>query len=310
MHRVNVLRQRRFLPNLSLLLAFDAVMRAGSVTGAAQELGLTQSTISRLIQSLEAQLTRQLFIRHKKRLTPTEAARRYFRDISGALDIIQRASMSVIANPDGGTLDLAVLPTFATRWLAPRLPGFLSQNPGISVNLATRFTTFSFDAEPFDAVIYYGSDDWPGALHLKLFDERWTACASDAFLSHHPIAGPEDLAGAELLQLESRPGAWADWFQGQGFARPEGAEGMMMDQFSMMIQAAISGLGVALLPDYLAQIEIHEGRLRPILRPAVPGHGAYWLAWPERKAGLRPLAVFRDWIGARMAQDDVHAPRE
>ena len=303
------LRQRRFLPNLSLLLAFDAVMRAGSVTGAAQELGLTQSTVSRLIQSLEAQLGLALFIRHKKRLIPTEAAGRYFRDISGALEIIQRASTSLIANPDGGTLDLAVLPTFATRWLAPRLPQFLSDHPGISINLTTRFRKFTFDAEPFDAVIYFGADDWPGAEYLKLFDERLTACAAPDFLAARTVADAADLAGAVLLQLQTRPGAWSDWFAGQNAPRPAGTSGMMMDQFSMMIQAAISGLGVALLPDYLAQIEISEGRLCPILRPAVPGRGAYWLAWPERKAGLKPLEAFRAWLAEQMARDGIHASR-
>lgn len=305
-----ILRPRRFLPNLSLLLAFDAVMRAGSVTGAAQDLGLTQSTVSRLLQSLEAQLGQPLFVRHKKRLAPTEAAERYFRDISGALDIIQRASMSLVANPDGGTLDLAVLPTFATRWLAPRLPDFLSQNPGISVNLTTRFRTFSFETEPFDAVIFFGRSDWPGAEHLKLFDERLTACASPQFLASHPVSRPEALADSVLLQLETRPGAWSDWFAGQGIAPPEGQHGMMMDQFSMMIQAAISGLGVALLPDYLARIEIAEGRLLPILRTAVPARGAYWLAWPGRKAGLKPLDAFRDWIADRMVADRLHAEGE
>ena len=302
-----ILRQRQFLPNLSLLLAFDAVMRRGSVTGAAQDLGLTQSTISRLIQSLEAQLGTALFIRHKKRLTPTEAAQRYFRDISGALDIIQRAGMSLIANPDGGTLDLAVLPTFATRWLAPRLPDFLSRNPGISINLTTRFTTFSFETESFDAVIFFGRDDWPGARHLKLFGERLTACVAPQFLADHPITQAGDLAGSILLQLATRPGAWADWFAGQQATQPEGLGSMVVDQFSMMIQVAISGLGVALLPDYLARIEIAEGRLAPILHPGVPGRGAYWLAWPDRKAGLKPLEAFRGWLAGRMAQDGVHA---
>lgn len=302
-----ILRQRRFLPNLSLLLAFDAVMRRGSVTGAAQDLGLTQSTISRLIQSLENQLGTALFIRHKKRLTPTEAAERYFRDISGALDIIGRAGMSLIANPDGGTLDLAVLPTFATRWLAPRLPDFLSQNPGVSVNLTTRFTTFSFETEPFDAVIFFGRDDWPGARHLKLFEERLTACVAPQVLAERPIAGTADLTGAVLLQLATRPDAWSDWFAGQAAGQPEHVGAMVVDQFSMMIQVAISGLGVALLPDYLARIEIAEGRLLPVLRQAVPGRGAYWLAWPDRKAGLKPLEAFRTWLAGRMAQDGVHA---
>ncbi|SIT05290.1 LysR family transcriptional regulator [Paracoccus saliphilus] len=297
------LRQRRFLPNLSLLMAFDAVMRNGSVTGAAQDLSLTQSTVSRLVQSLEAQLGQPLFIRHRKRLVPTEAAHRYFREISQALDQIQRSSMSLIANPDGGSLDLAVLPTFATRWLAPRLPAFLSANPGVSVNLATRFKSFSFDAERFDAVIYFGQDDWPGAVHVKLFDEQVTACASPEFLSRYPVTRAEDLDDLVLLQLETRLTAWADWFAGQGAEAPPIRNGMLMDQFSMMIQAAISGLGVALLPDYLAQIEIAEGRLQPILRPAVPGTGAYWLAWPAARQGLKPLEAFRGWITAQISNE-------
>lgn len=297
------MRQRRLLPNLSLLLAFDAVMRTGSVTAAAQDLGLTQSTVSRLLQSLEAQLGQVLFVRHKKRLTPTEAAQRYFRDVSAALDMIQRASTALIANPDGGSLDLAVLPTFATRWLAPRLPDFLSAHPGISINLTTRFRRFSFDEEPFDAMIFHGRDDWPGAGHLKLFDERLTACAAPHLLDRHPVTGAEDMAGMTLLQLATRPDAWRDWFRGQGAEPPLPLNGMMMDQFSMMIQAAISGLGVALLPDYLARTELAEGRLAPVLRQGVPGSGAYWLAWPAQKAGLKPLEAFRDWIAARMAPD-------
>lgn len=283
-------------------MAFDAVMRNGSVTGAAQDLSLTQSSVSRLIQSLEAQLGQPLFIRHRKRLIPTEIAHRYFRDVSRALDLIQRASMSLMTNPNGGSLDLAVLPTFATRWLAPRLPAFLSANPGVSVNLATRFTPFSFDAEPFDAVIYYGRDDWPGAEHVKLFDERLTACASPDFLQDHPIEHAEDLHGLVLLQLQTRLHAWSAWFEGQSAKQPRQINGMMMDQFSMMIQAAISGLGVALLPDYLARIEIAEGRLRPILKRAVPDTESYWLAWSRTKHDLAALAAFRGWITGEVAQ--------
>lgn len=295
------MRARRFLPNLSLLLAFDAVMRTGSVTAAAHDLSLTQSTVSRLIQTLETQLGQQLFLRQRKRLVPTDAARRYFGQISSALEIVQRASMSLIANPDGGTLTLAVLPTFGTRWLAPRLPDFLSANPGVSVNLATRFARFNFDAEPFDAMICFGHDDWPDARHLKLFDERMTACAAPDYLKNRPITGPADLHDRVLLQLETRSGAWPAWFAGQGAAAPARPDGMMMDQFSMMIQAAISGLGIALLPDYLARIEIAEHRLQPILRQAVTGPGAYWLVWPEGKDDLAALKAFRAWLTATLA---------
>ncbi|MBX2853591.1 MAG: LysR family transcriptional regulator, partial [Rhodobacteraceae bacterium] len=109
------MRQRRFLPSLNLLLAFEAVARHRSVTEAAKELHLSQSAVSRLIKNLEEQLGVELFVRQRKKLTPTATALAYQADLSRALDMIQRASMSLIANPEGGALSLAALPTFATR---------------------------------------------------------------------------------------------------------------------------------------------------------------------------------------------------
>ena len=286
---------RRFIPSLSQLLAFEAVFRNQSVTLAAREMNLTQSTVSRLVQNLEEQLGLALFVRHRKRLVPTDAAESYFRDVSKGLNIIQRAGMGLVANPAGGALSLAILPTFGTRWLGPRLGPFLQANPGITVNLATRVQRFAFHAEMFDAVIFFGQPDWPEAAHLKLFDEQLTACASPDSLARHPIRDGADMAGKPLLQLETRPTAWAAWFEGQGVA-PPATTGMLMDQFSMMIQAAIAGLGIALLPDYLARVEIAEGRLLPVLRTEVPGTGSYWLAWPETKDRHAPLRAFRQWL--------------
>ncbi|WP_420566811.1 LysR family transcriptional regulator [Thalassovita sp.] len=292
------MRPRRFLPSIRLLLAFDAVMRLGSVTAAASELNLTQSAVSRLILSLEQQLGKELFTRARRRLIPNTAAHGYHKHIARALDIVQRASMSVVANPDGGTLTLAVLPTFATRWLGPRLSDFLAQTPGVAVNLSTRIGRFDFADEAFDAAIFYGQPDWPGGQHLKLFDEQVTACVSPQFAQQYPMRSLSDLADVPKLQLESRPTVWADWFEGQGAPVPN-TEGMLMDQFSMMIQAAISGLGVALLPDYLTQTEITEGRLVPIFQQAVPVRGAYWLVWPEEKSQDAPLPAFRDWLSSQ-----------
>ncbi|WP_108263194.1 LysR family transcriptional regulator [Mangrovicoccus ximenensis] len=296
------MRPRRFLPSIRLLLALDAVVRHGSVTAAAAELNLTQSTVSRLILALEEQLGKDLFTRERRRLIPNAAAVSYQRDIARALDMVQRASMSVVANPKGGTLSLAVLPTFATRWLGPRLGQFFTEHPGIAVNISTRIGHFDFASEVFDASIYYGQGDWEGTYRLKLLDERVTACVSPEFAAAHPLRSLGDIGDLPMLHLESRPTVWADWFAGQG-GEPSGSGGMLMDQFSMMIQAAISGLGVALLPDYLAQIEISEGRLVPVLRPAVPVRGAYWLVWPKEKDSEAPLQAFRNWIEKQAGKD-------
>lgn len=294
------MRPRRFLPSISQLLAFEAVLRSRSTTAAARDLNLTQSTVSRLVQTLEEQLGCTLFIRQRKRLIPTEAALSYGADITRGLNLIQQASTALLVNPAGGALSLATLPTFGTRWLAPRVGGFLETHPGIALNFATRVPRFDFESEAFDAVIFFGAPDWPGARHQKLFDEQVTACASPAFLERHPIRRATDLDRLPLLQLETRLTAWDQWFAAHGH-RATRAGGMMMDQFSMMIQAAIQGLGVALLPDYLARTEVEEGRLCPILTPGVPGTGAYWLVWPEAKDRHGPLVAFRDWIAGQIA---------
>lgn len=289
------MRQRRFLPSAKLLLALDAVVRHGSVTAAAAELNLTQSTVSRLILALEEQLGRELFARERRRLVPNAAALNYQRKIARALDMIHRSSMSVVANPDGGTLSLAVPPTFASRWLGPRLGRFMGENPGILINMSTRIGRLDFEGEVFDAAIYCGLDDWEGVNSLKLFEENVTACVSSGFAKSHRLMCLDDLENLPMLQLESQPNVWADWFRGQG-GHPPAPSGMLMDQFSMMIQAAIAGLGIAILPDYLAQIEISEERLVPVLEEAVPLREAYWLVWPKRKEDDVPLRVFRSWL--------------
>jgi LysR family transcriptional regulator, glycine cleavage system transcriptional activator len=301
---VSSIRPRRFLPSVSLLSAFEAVLRSGSTAAAARDLDLTQSTVSRLVQNLEQQLGHPLFERHRQKLIPTEAALAYGRDVTRALDLIQRASMEFAANPGGGSLSLSILPAFGTRWLAPRLGDFLVGHPGITVNLATRLKRFNFAAESFDAAIHFGTDDWRDAGHMKLFDETLTACISPVLLEKHPIATAADLQALPLLQLETRPTAWRIWFAAQE-AAPPNITGMLFDQFATMTQAAIAGLGVALLPDFLADTEIREGRLVPLLKRSVPGSGAYWLVWPEARAMYPPLAAFRKWLGECLAENSV-----
>ncbi|MGQ3675872.1 LysR family transcriptional regulator [Xanthobacter sp. TB0139] len=304
-------RSRRFLPSVSLLNAFEAVLRTGSTAAAARELDLSQGAVSRLVQNLESQLGCVLFLRQRQRLVPTAAAQAYGRDISRALDLIQRASMELVANPGGGTLSLAILPALGTRWLAPRLGRFAERNPGISINLATRLRRFNFEVEGFDAAIHFGAADWRDAGHMKLFDERLTACIAPDLLRVHPVECVADMEGLALLQLETRTSAWATWFRAQGAwqsagqgggrtgARPArgGARGgMLFDQFAPMIQAAIAGLGVALLPEYLARPELEAGRLVPVLGGSVEGTGAYWLVWPVARADYPPLEIFRRWL--------------
>ncbi|GGW47317.1 LysR family transcriptional regulator [Gemmobacter lanyuensis] len=286
---------RRLLPSVSLLMAFESVIRTGSTLAAAHDLSLTQGAVSRLIQNLEAQLGVQLFRREGRRLVPTENALSYARDVAKAMDLISRASMRVRSAPGGGTLALSILPTFGTRWLAPRLPRFLAEHPGITINLGTRLRPFDFAEEGFDAAIHFGDPTWPDAGFAKLFDERMVACAAPGFLASHPISGPQDLIGLPLLQLETRPDAWAGWFAHHG-VRTAVPLGMLFDQFAPMIQSAIYGMGIALLPEFLAKAELADGRLVDAWGGAVPSQGSYYLVWPKSAETFPPLVAFRDWL--------------
>lgn len=286
---------RRLLPSISLLTAFESVVRTGSTQAAARDLNLTQGAVSRLIQNLEAQLAVQLFRRDGRRLIPTDAALAYAREVAKAMDLVSRASMRVRAPGSGGTLALSILPTFGTRWLAPRLPGFLAAHPGVTINLGTRLRPFDFSEEGFDAAIHFGAPTWPDAGFAKLFDERMVALAAPGFLASHPVRGPRDLVGLPLLQLETRPDAWGDWLAYHGVDATQPL-GMLFDQFAPMIQAAIYGVGVALLPEFLARAELADGRLVAAWGGAVPSRGSYYLVWPLSGAAHPPLIAFRNWL--------------
>jgi len=122
---------RRFLPSMTYLRAFEAAARAESFTAAAKELSLTQSAVSRQIRLLEETLGSPLFLRERQTVKLTVAGRAYAAEVRDALQRVAAATLEFRANPDGGALNLAILPTFGARWLAPRLSAFIAENPGV-----------------------------------------------------------------------------------------------------------------------------------------------------------------------------------
>ncbi len=298
-----MLSPRRFLPSLALLSAFEAAARTQSITAAARELSLTQSAVSRQIKALEGQLGVELFRRERQTIRLNGGGLAYAREIREALVKISTASINLRANPKGGTLTLAILPTFGTRWLAPRLPGFVARHPGVTLNLVTRLTRFDFTTEAVDAAIHFGAADWPDCGFAQLCTEEvWPFCAP-GYRDLHGFSSPEDLEAAPLLHLVSRPDYWERWFLSQNIA-PKTPHGMLFDQFATMTQATISGLGVALLPAFLFQDEIADGKLVPALDLPMQSPGAYHLCWPQAQADHPPLVAFRDWIVAEAAQQN------
>ncbi len=292
---MSINNQRRLLPSTSMLAAFDAASRTGSFTTAAHELNLTQGAISKQINALEDQLGVVLFERLHQTITLTETGKAYARDIQSALDAIRSASLRAMTSPKGGVLNLAVLPTFGTRWLMPRLPSFLKENPNITINFATKTAPFDFRTEDLHAAIHYGTSDWPNTHSTYLMGEEVVPVCSPAFLKENSLENADDLATTALLHISSRSAAWPDWFKTHNLSEPE-SEGMYFEQFMTAAQAAVAGMGAVLLPKFLVQRELDRGELVLIFDQPQKSEYGYFLVTPPERSDYTPVVAFREWL--------------
>lgn len=297
---------RRLLPSIPSLRAIEALDRLGSATAAAAELSLTQSAVSRQLQTLEDQLGVALIHRQGRGMSVTPEGRDYAAAIRQALQQITQASLKLTLNPSGGTVNLAILPTFGMRWLVPRLADFARNHPEVTINLATRLKPFNFATEAIDAAIHFGKPEWPNSDHMRLKSERVIAVCAPQLLPE-PLGDIRDMLRMPLLHIETRPDAWRHWFESHGLSTKT-VSGTVHDQFSTITQAALHGLGVALLPDYLAEQDLAAGRLTTVWGGATDSPGAYYLVWPFERSGDPALTKFRDWL-ADQAEDEDPLPR-
>ena len=287
--------QQRLLPSMSMLQAFSAAARYESFTEAAAELGLTQGAISRQVRALESQLDAELFARVRKSVRLTAAGRRYAEEIDKALQTVRLASLDAMTQRAGGTLNLAILPTFGTRWLIPRFPAFLEEHPDITVNFATKLSPFDFKKEDLHAAIHYGRTDWPDTESTFLMKEETVPVAAPALLSEHAVNDERDLLQLPLLHLATRPRAWPDWFHDAGLERA-GSSGMVFEEIAAVAQAAAAGLGVSLLPRFLVEGELERGELAVVFERPLRSSFGYYLVTPRDRVGYAPVAAFREWL--------------
>ncbi|GGF03458.1 LysR family transcriptional regulator [Stappia taiwanensis] len=296
--------KRGFVPHADSLIAFECAARHGSFTRAAEELHLTQGAISKQVRHLETRLGVDLFKRVRQRIVLTDAGRLYLHDVRSALEHLTSATrqvMSFAGNAD--VLNLATLPSFGTRWLAPRLSRFVAQYPTASFNLAVRLRPFDFAKEPFDAAIHYGEPVWAGAIAERLFHEDVIAVASPGFRDRYRIDKPADLAPLMRLHQSTRPLAWRQWFEAAGVETDMAFQGPRFEQFVMMAQAAAHDLGAALVPRFFVGEELADGRLVQLFDTVLRLPSAYHLVYPEDRT-LRPVvSAFRDWLIGEVSRD-------
>ncbi|PZQ64250.1 MAG: LysR family transcriptional regulator [Phenylobacterium zucineum] len=287
------------LPSIGDLTAFEAAARHASFTRAAAELHLTQSAISRAVRMLEDRIGVTLFERVRQRVVLTSAGSTYLKEVRRILADLREATQAAMSHGENAaTLNVAVLPTFATRWLVPRLPGFMDAHPDVTVNFSARLEPFDFADEPFDAAIHYGSPIWPSAQSHHLMDEVTVVVASPEYRAARKLAAPEDLQRATLLHQTTRPRAWADWCGLTSLVLEGVNRGPRYEQFAMIAQAAAAGLGAALLPQVLIEEELSRGRLEVLFEPALRDPNAYYWVVPEQKAASPALRAFTQWITA------------
>ena len=322
---------RRQLPSTTALACFEAAARHRSYTRAAEELSLTQSAVSRQILSLEAFLGVSVFVRNRHGVTLTPAGAQYSRQVSRSLQSLERDTLDLMTGQGrGGGVALAAVPTFATRWLVPRLPDLARLHPGITVHIDTRTRPFIFEESGFDAALFAGTPEqvahWPGIQAEHLMDEDVIPVCSPGLLMARQARGmgretgtrgpggsfegsladamdPGRLSRLPLLQQSTRPRAWQNWFGALGVSAPQALDGPRYELFSMAAVAAAHGLGVALVPRMLVADELANGSLAIACLAAPPVERAYYLVSPAVEGQTPALATFRQWVLEKVATE-------
>ena len=303
---------RRKIPSLQALACFDAAARHESYTRAAQELALTQGAVSRQITALEEFLGMDLFRRTRHGVALTERGAAYARQVAPRLQGLEQDTLDAMSTQGpGSAVHLAAVPTFATRWLIPRLPDLAAQHSDITVHIETRTRPFMFADTPFDAALYAGTPEqvrnWAGTRATLLMAEEVIPVCSAKLIATQQALLPADIAQLPLLQQSTRAEGWRQWFEVQGvdmegMGRPLALAGPRYELFSMTAAAAVQGLGVALVPRLLIETELARGELVIACNRPLRGERGYYIVTPERtNDGLsdKPaMTAFLSWLRA------------
>ncbi|MCO5064282.1 MAG: LysR substrate-binding domain-containing protein [Rhizobiaceae bacterium] len=287
---------RRKIPSTNALLAFEAAGRHESFSRAAEELAMTEGAVSRQIARLEDFLGLMLFNRVKGRLHLTDRGRDYLVQITEDLDRVELHTQRLQALPERGVLELAVIPTFTNKWIIPRLPHFHAKNPGILINMSERPEPFLFSETSFDAAIHYDHPAWTGMIKKNIFSEELIAVCSPRLAGGRRALNLDEMKSLPRLHKRSRPYAWKKWWDHFGTSGINPTEGAQYDLFSMAIEAACAGLGVALVPRLYVNNEIERGDLITPHTHRLSGEKSYCVVFPEHKHGSWPLTPFLDWL--------------
>ncbi|WDP91757.1 MAG: transcriptional regulator GcvA [Desulfobacter sp.] len=286
---------KRDLPSLNGLRAFEAAARHLSFTRAARELNVTQGAVSRQIKQLESHLNTILFHRNHRTLTLTDQGRLLAQPLTRSLDIMADAVYRLKTQQHD--LNLKVHPTFAIRWLIPRLHRFQSKYPEIRVRLTTSSVNVDFARENFDAGITHLGREVPGVIRERILKEQLVPVCAPSLLKKGPaITAPEDLRCHTLLHNSPDMREWSAWAAQTGVSDLSLERGQIFEVDDAALQAATAGLGVALGDLFLIRDELASGRLVTPLGKTPIRTGSYYFSRPDFEPENKGVRVFREWI--------------
>lgn len=293
--------ERRRLPPLNALRAFEAAARHLNFSRAADELAVTPGAVSQQIQNLEDYVGAALFKRTPKGLLLTDAAQTALPALREAFDRLAEAASMLTAAVDGRRLTVSVAPSFASKWLVPRLGKFEEGHPQVDVWVSAGMELVDFASGEIDIAIRYGAGRYPGLEVARLMQETVIPVASPELLAATPLNELDDLSNHILLH-DGSPDAddscpdWTMWLAARGVRGVDGARGPRFNQSSLVIEAAMNGRGIALAKRALAQADLDAGRLVAPFQIATAVDFAYYVVHPKAKGRLPQVKAFVSWL--------------
>lgn len=266
-------------------------------TRAAEDLGLTQSGVSKQIQNLEEFLGVTLFHRSGPRLVLTEIGANYYRDVALSLDRLQEISIDAVR---GRTIDSSLMigthPTFASRWLPERLSTFIDAHPDIPLEIMTTTPTLDFETTRLDVTVLRGASTWLHARAIELFPETLAVVASPKLIPLGQKLKPLEFSNYPMLQNAGRPSLWLHWLRLAGLSYSGRIQGARFSHHEMIINAAVHGIGIAVVPKFYVERELESRALHMPFGDPIKSDDSYFVVYPERKSHNPNIILFRDWL--------------
>lgn len=291
----------RKLPPLNSLRAFEAAARHLSFTKAADELCVTQAAVSHQVKSLEEYLDKALFLRSPRNLQLSEYGQRLLPVLVESFDNMADVIKDLRMEESRGMIKIRMAPSFATKWLSPKLMDFWYQYPEVSLSMYHGNQAVDFAREDIDLAVTYGNGYWPGVESHPIMTLDYFPVASPAYLANRPaIEKYQDMAEYYLLH-DADHDPWLAWYEQQGLADIKLKSGYIFDDTNVLIQAAIDGQGFALCSTAFVQDHLDSGALVKVFKESLQTDFAYYVCCPTSHLKRPGVREFRDWM---IAQSD------